>query len=153
MTTIEDLTSRHRALIHTGTSKMNFNVLQIGAEILDVLLEQQGVSLNHVWGYSPNVYNKEHHTGQALDFMVGSDKTAGDFISDYIVGHELRLALIHILWQQKIYRGPASLSKNPKGIWMQMEDRGSPTKNHMDHPHAYFNGTPYITLPTNPRGC
>lgn len=153
MTTTKDLTDRHPALIHTGTSKMNFNVLQIGAEILDALLAVQNVTLNHLWGYDPNVYNTEHHSGQALDFMVHRDRTAGDFIADYVIGHEERLALIHILWRQRIYRGPMSKSQNEKGVWMPMEDRGTSTKNHMDHPHAFFMGTPYILYPTNRGGC
>lgn len=153
MTTIRELTTKHPALIHTGTSKMNFNVLQVGSEILDSLKAEMKVTLAHIWGYDPNVYNKEHHSGQALDFMVHQDRTAGDFIADYVIGHEERLALIHVLWRQRIYRGPASLSQNEKGIWMPMEARDTSTENHMDHPHVFLADSPYILYPTNRGGC
>lgn len=153
MTTIRDLTNKHPALIHTGTSKMNFFVLQKGSEILDALKDEMRVTLVHLWGYDPNIYNKEHYSGQALDFMVHQDRTAGDFIANYVIGHEERLSLVHVLWRQRIYRGPASLSQNKKGVWMPMEDRETSTKNHMDHPHVFFEKTPYVPHPSKRGGC
>lgn len=143
--TLDLLKTRHPALIHTGISRMHEPTLFKAAEILDALLAGQHIRLNHLWGYDPNPANKEHHSGRAIDFMVHKDKDAGDFISEYVIANEKRLGLIHVLWQQKIYRGPESTSSNPKGYWQPMALRanGDPTQNHMDHPHIWFADTDY----------
>lgn len=144
MTTTNELALQYPALVHTGMTKMDFDTLLRGAEILTALYGAKAKVLNHVWGYDPDVTNKEHHSGRALDFMVHGDKPAGDWIADYIIEHAERLGLIHVIWYQRIWRGPYSTSTNPKGVWQDMADRGSPTKNHLDHPHAWFADTTYV---------
>lgn len=141
--TISMLTSRHPALTYTGTSRMHLPTLHKAAEVLDNLLATRNKRLAHVWGYDPNVNNKEHHSGRALDFMVHSDRAAGDQIANYVIANKDRLGLVHIIWRQRIYRGPKSTSTNPKGVWQAMADRGSTTQNHMDHPHVLFAATSY----------
>jgi hypothetical protein len=39
----------------------------------------------------------------------------------------------YITWQQRMLSSPG-------GSWTQMENRGSPTANHMDHPHVNYRG-------------
>lgn len=146
MTTAAALVARHPALRHTGTSRMHLPTLQKAGEILDDLKTRRGKTLAHVWGFDPNTGNTEHHSGRALDFMVHSDRAAGDHIANYVIAHKERLGLIHIIWRQRIYRGPRSTSKNPKGVWQKMADRGNPTQNHMDHPHAWFAATGYTPV-------
>lgn len=146
MTTASALVTRHPALRHTGTAKMHLPTLQKAGEILDDLKTRRAKTLAHVWGYDPNTGNTEHHSGRALDFMVHNDRAAGDHIANYIIAHKERLGLVHIIWRQRIYRGPRSTSKNPKGVWQAMADRGNPTQNHMDHPHAWFAATGYTPL-------
>lgn len=140
------VTSKHPALTHTGVAKMHYPALLKAAEVLDALKTGRSKTLKHVWGYDPNTSNKEHNSGRALDFMVHSDRAAGDYIADYIIANKQRLGLIHIIWRQRIYRGPYSTSSNPKGVWQGMADRGSTTQNHMDHPHVWFAGTSYTPL-------
>ena len=87
-----------------------------------------------IWGY--NAGGAEHGTGRALDFMVQSPANGvGDAVADYVWANRTRFGLIHIIWRQRI----RSTRTNP-GQWRLMADRGSPTENHMDHPHCYFDG-------------
>ena len=146
MTTAAALVTRHPALRHTGTSRMHLPALQKAGEILDDLKTRRAKTLAHVWGYDPNTSNTEHHSGRALDFMVHNDRAAGDHIANYIIAHKERLGLVHVIWRQRIYRGPRSTSSNPKGVWQAMADRGNPTQNHMDHPHVWFAATGYTPL-------
>jgi hypothetical protein len=37
----------------------------------------------------------------------------------------------YIIWQQRMLSSPG-------GSWKGIEDRGSPTANHMDHPHVNY---------------
>lgn len=101
-------------------------------------------TITHVWGYDPNVSNTEHHSGLAVDFMVGSDKALGDAIYNYVWANRVRLAVHHVIWQQSI----TSTVVEP-GVRRHMADRGGPTKNHMDHVHVYFDNVAYVP-PDNP---
>jgi hypothetical protein len=100
--------------------------------------------ITHVWGYDPNKYNPEHHSGLAADFMLynkkvsgGIDVAAGNWIAAYLIENEVRLGVRWLLWRQRIWN-PA------KGGWRDMLDRGNPTNNHMDHVHVLFKDTPYV---------
>lgn len=144
-----EMIARHAAMKYTGIARMHVPTLHKTVEILDDLRDRTGKSLKHVWGYDPNKANKEHHSGRALDFMVyvgpgGSiDRAVGDHIAEYVIKHQHRLGLIHVIWRQRIWRGPYSTSTRPKNVWQGMKDRGSPTQNHFDHPHVWFAATPY----------
>ena len=86
-----------------------------------------------IWGKGAS---SEHATGRALDFMVqGPGNGVGDAIADYVWANRDRLGLIHIIWRQRI-----KSTKVQPGVWRKMSDRGSPTENHMDHPHCFFDG-------------
>ena len=72
----------------------------------------------------------DHATGRALDIMVGSDSRLGDQIAAFLQDNRAELGIEYIIWQQRIWRPSTSNS------WRGMSDRGSPTANHMDHPHV-----------------
>lgn len=122
-----------------GLGNVTAPTATIAREVLD-FLEANGTPLRPhpdtgvpvVWGYSPGA---EHGTGRALDFMVTADTSVGDVIADYVWTHRDRFGLIHVIWRQRIRSTVVS-----PGVWRHMSDRGSPTENHMDHPHCYFDG-------------
>lgn len=72
----------------------------------------------------------EHSSGNAMDIMVGSDKSLGDKIAGFLKTNKDVLGLDGMIWQQRSY--------GYGGGWdgKMMSDRGSPTQNHMDHIHA-----------------
>ncbi|TFV62054.1 LysM peptidoglycan-binding domain-containing protein [Geodermatophilus sp. DF01-2] len=70
--------------------------------------------------------------GRAADFMVHSDRAKGDAIAQYVIDNAARLGVESVIWRQRI-AGPWT-----GWAWRAMEDRGSPTANHMDHPHVAF---------------
>ena len=74
-----------------------------------------------------------HPSGLALDYMVGSDTGLGDAITAYHIAHWDELGVEYIIWQQRML-------SSPNGSWKTMEDRGSATANHMDHPHVNYRG-------------
>jgi hypothetical protein len=74
-----------------------------------------------------------HPSGLALDYMVGSNAALGDAIAEYHIAHWDALGVEYIIWQQRMLSSPG-------GSWKQMENRGSATANHMDHPHVNYRG-------------
>jgi hypothetical protein len=74
-----------------------------------------------------------HPSGLALDYMVGSDAELGDAIAQYTIDHWTSLGVEYVIWQQRML-------SSPTGSWKPMEDRGSPTENHMDHVHVNYLG-------------
>jgi len=74
-----------------------------------------------------------HPSGLALDYMVGSNAALGDEIVAYHLAHWDELGVQYIIWQQRMLSSPG-------GSWTQMENRGSPTANHMDHVHVNYRG-------------
>ncbi|HEY9314640.1 hypothetical protein [Williamsia sp.] len=92
--------------------------------------------IHHIWpqvkdigGYRQDPY-PEHPSGRALDVMVGNDMKTGDAINGWALANNKVLPLIHNLWRQTVW--------TPDGGKSPMEDRGSPTQNHMDHVHAWY---------------
>ena len=90
-----------------------------------------------IWGKGSS---SEHATGRALDFMVPNHRAIGDAIADYLWDHRHEFGLVWVIWRQRI-RSTAG-----NGQWRWMEDRGSVTENHYDHPHALFSGK-YVSPP------
>jgi hypothetical protein len=84
--------------------------------------------VTNIGGYhAPDGFN-EHSSGEALDIMVGDNKALGDEINAFLQQNASALGLQYDIWQQQIrYPGQA-----PR----MMENRGSPTQNHLDHVHA-----------------
>jgi hypothetical protein len=80
------------------------------------------------------VYTRAGHSptqGRAADFMVHDDRAKGDALTQYVIDNAARLRVEYVIWQQRIYMVSS-------GMWRAMEDRGSATANHMDHPHVAF---------------
>lgn len=85
-----------------------------------------------VWdigGYRPEDAYGEHSTGRAMDVMTYDNFDLGGTIADWILQYAGELGLNWIIYRQAINSGSG---------WEPMEDRGSPTQNHMDHIHAFF---------------
>jgi hypothetical protein len=72
-----------------------------------------------------------HPSGNALDYMVGGDSALGDAIVAYHIANWSALGVHYIIWQQQYL-------SSPDGAWEWMEDRGSTTANHYDHPHVNY---------------
>lgn len=83
-----------------------------------------------IGGYRPEDGYGEHSTGRAIDIMIGTDQAKGNRIASWIYHNAGPLGLMWEIWRQRI--------RHPGGDWRAMEDRGSPTANHMDHVHAFF---------------
>jgi hypothetical protein len=75
----------------------------------------------------------EHVNGQAIDFMVPSSDV-GQQVADYVYAHHAEFDLFDIIWSQHIW----TIERSGEGF-RSMEDRGSPTANHMDHVHIMVN--------------
>lgn len=78
-------------------------------------------------GVDPN----GHPAGLAIDYMVMSDQALGEAIVAYHIAHWSELRTFYIIYRQHILA-------SPNGAWQPMEDRGSPTANHMDHVHVSY---------------
>jgi LysM repeat protein len=81
-----------------------------------------------------NVLTRPGHSptqGRAADFMVYTDRAKGDAVTRYVIDNATRFGVEYVIWQQRIYLVSS-------GTWRAMADRGSPTANHMDHPHVAF---------------
>ena len=75
-----------------------------------------------------------HPSGLALDYMVGvSNVDLGNAIVAYHIANWDALGVEYVIYRQRILQSPG-------GSWQQMEDRGDPTQNHMDHPHVNYLG-------------
>ena len=72
-----------------------------------------------------------HPSGLAVDYMVMSNGALGDAIVAYHVANWNALGVDYIIWKQRMLSSPG-------GSWKQMENRGSATANHMDHPHVNY---------------
>lgn len=104
-----------------------------------------------IWGVGSS---SEHATKRALDLMVTANPEIGVLISEYLWDRRNEFGLIHIIFRQHI----RSTRVDP-GVNRLMPDRGTPTENHMDHVHAFFDGrtvsrgtdSPKVELPKPPK--
>lgn len=103
--------------------------------------------INDIGGWRPPDGFNEHSSGQALDVMIPgagtpAGKALGDQIRDYVMKNAKSLGVDYALWQQTQW--------NPDGSHSGMENRGSPTQNHMDHVHIHTTrGGGDGTMPTD----
>jgi hypothetical protein len=74
-----------------------------------------------------------HPSGLALDYMVLSNDALGAAIVAYHVAHWDELGVEYLIYKQRMLSSPG-------GSWSGMENRGSPTANHMDHVHVNYRG-------------
>lgn len=79
----------------------------------------------------PDGYN-EHSSGQAIDVMIPGG-TSNVAYGNEVAAYALALPGVdYVLWQQRQWY--------PDGRSVPMNDRGSPTQNHMDHVHVHTTG-------------
>ncbi len=62
--------------------------------------------------------------------LTPAGKAQGDALVAYAQAHARELGIDYIIWYQRIW----SVARADEG-WRRMEDRGSATANHLDHPH------------------
>jgi hypothetical protein len=75
-----------------------------------------------------------HGEGRALDIMI-SDSTVGWDIAKWVRANARSLGAMEVIYQQQIW----TVQRSSEG-WRGMEDRGSPSANHMDHVHVSVYG-------------
>jgi hypothetical protein len=129
------------ALEHMGS--VTTSCRQKATEVLTFIQTGGNHRITHIWGYDPRQSNVEHHSGLAVDFMLynssspgGIDRAAGDKIAAYVIANSARLGLRWVIWRQRVFNVTY-------GYWRDMDDRGNPTANHMDHTHILFKDLPY----------
>ena len=98
------------------------------AQLKRIIQEQFGVA--DIGGYRAEDGYGEHSSGRALDVMVGDDTAKGDAITAWAIQNADQIGLKWVIWKQMMHY--------PGGRTEPMEDRGSPTQNHMDHPHIFI---------------
>lgn len=77
----------------------------------------------------------DHPLGLALDFMV--DTGTGNALADHVLANRRAFGVTYVIWRQRYNDGSG---------WSAMEDRGSPTANHMDHVHVSFQTTATVKV-------
>lgn len=89
--------------------------------------ESQGVT--GIGGYNANVDQPwdEHQTGQAVDIPVGNYGRGMQIVQEQLKNPNVA----YVIFGQKMFHAD--------GRVVPMEDRGSPTENHMDHVHVRTN--------------
>lgn len=92
-----------------------------------------------IGGWRANDPFPDHPSGRALDIMVGNNRALGEQINQFLQANAAQLGIQYTLWQQQTW--------NPGQGPKPMEDRGSPTANHMDHVHAYVQDGQGALLP------
>ncbi|KAI9677667.1 MAG: hypothetical protein M1817_006622 [Caeruleum heppii] len=114
------------------TSNCKAHVVSAGKTILN----QFPGKVNTVYCYA----NKpgDHGQGLALDLMVGAYSPNGQPIAEWAMNNYASLRVKYVIWGQKIWN--RDVDGAPKGWsgWRPMDDRGSVTQNHWDHPHVSF---------------
>ena len=110
----------------------------------DTILAERAVSaafpeIRNIGGWRPDSL-RWHPNGQAIDVMIPDPNSAhgkalGDAVLRFAFEHKGAFSLNHVIWRQTMY--------NPDGSSYVMENRGSPTQNHMDHVHIATNGGGY----------
>jgi hypothetical protein len=74
----------------------------------------------------------DHPHGNAIDVMTHGDTAMGRRVAEHFRQNHDQLGVKYVIYQQQI------ASPRTGWQWRPMEDRGSPTANHMDHPHISF---------------
>jgi len=113
--------------------------LQPNAARLNDVIASLFPAITDIGGYRASDPYPDHPSGRALDIMIpGYDtpqgKAYGDAINQFLHANAGALGIDSTIWRQQYQ--PAG------GAPSMMEDRGSPTQNHMDHIHALTTAGP-----------
>lgn len=105
------------------------------------IMKKFGLTEAHGWRQDDDGTGHGHNSGMAVDFMVGFDTNVnselGQKIADYFQNNFDALGCYYLIWQQHFYMNVDN-KYGSANKWNPMEDRGSPTQNHMDHVHVSF---------------
>ena len=105
------------------------------------IMQKFGLTEAHGWRQDDDGTGHGHNSGMAVDFMVGFDTNVnselGQKIADYFQKNFEALGCYYLIWQQHFYMNVDN-KYGQANVWNPMEDRGSPTQNHMDHVHVSF---------------
>lgn len=105
------------------------------------IMKKFGLTEAHGWRQDDDGTGHGHNSGMAVDFMVGFDTNVdsalGQKIADYFQKNFDALGCYYLIWQQHFYMNIEN-KYGSANTWNPMEDRGSPTQNHMDHVHVSF---------------
>ncbi|WP_211366878.1 hypothetical protein [Pseudonocardia kunmingensis] len=91
-----------------------------------------------VGGVAQRASASDHPRGLAMDFRA--DRATGDALAECALDNMRALSVKYVIWRQRINYGEG---------WEPMEDRGSPTGNHMGHVHISFDSRPSGTGPAS----
>ena len=104
---------------------------------------QEKWGLNDIGGYGQRANASDHPKGLALDAMTYKNTKLGDQIAEWFVNNPDVFGTKYVIWKQRI--------QNPPGTgWRKMEDRGSVTANHFDHPHISFEAAHNVDMTAVP---
>ena len=105
------------------------------------IMKKFGLTEAYGWRQDDDGTGHGHNSGMAVDFMVGFDTNVnseiGQKIADYFQNNFDALGCYYLIWQQHFYMNVDN-KYGSANTWNPMEDRGSPTQNHMDHVHVSF---------------
>lgn len=105
------------------------------------IMQKFGLTEAHGWRQDDDGTGHGHNSGMAVDFMVGFDTNVnselGQKIADYFQKNFEALGCYYLIWQQHFFMDVDN-KYGQANVWNPMEDRGSPTQNHMDHVHVSF---------------
>lgn len=105
------------------------------------IMKKFGLTEAHGWRQDDDGTGHGHNSGMAVDFMVGFDTNVnselGQKIANYFQNNFDALGCYYLIWQQHFYMNVDN-KYGSANTWNPMEDRGSPTQNHMDHVHVSF---------------
>lgn len=116
-------------------------VKPITSQVANALAPQFGIKT--VGGFRSGSDAQDHGLGLAADFMISdiaNGVPVGQRLADYLTANASNYGVKYVIWQQHIW-----LASMPSRGWTLMEDRGSPTQNHMDHVHVSFNDGATVT--------
>lgn len=117
--------------------KWSENGLTVNAVRAGRAIALQFPQIKTIGGYRPVDPYPDHPSGRALDVMTYTDQALGDRVLNYLFDHNGFFKMQYAIWKQAMWY--------KKGAPQPMADRGSPTQNHMDHVHAYFEPSPRAT--------
>jgi hypothetical protein len=92
-------------------------------------------NVDNIGGVAGRGGDSDHPAGLALDFTV--DTATGNEMAEYVLANRQAFGVSYVIWRQRYNDGSG---------WSAMEDRGTPTANHMDHVHVSFRATATVKV-------
>lgn len=114
-----------------STSTQGMAGLKPGAMAGAQLARQLGFA-GTIHGVGHRGNKSDHPGGNAIDLMTGRNMALGSGVANFYVANRDQLGVKYVIFNQAI------ASANTGWRWRRMADRGSPTANHVDHPHVSF---------------